>query len=78
MDKFDELQRELDEPKDFNGKFSRRTSYNKSFWYNISDAEKLDFNQEMASVIIEIIRDSLNKEFTTWKEFTVKMKDEKK
>ena len=45
--------------------------------FNINDSDKLDFNQEMASIVINVIETSLHKQFPTWKDFNLKMKDDK-
>ena len=52
----------------------RQTSYHESYWFNINDSDKLDFNQEMASIVINVIETSLHKQFPTWKDFNLKMK----
>jgi len=44
----------------------------------MKDNEKLDFNQEMAGIIIAIIKSSLGEEFKTWKDFNNDMKEENK
>jgi len=79
MDKFDEMQKEGDLSSQKNNKtLSRKTSLFKSYWFNMNDNEKLDFNQEIAATIIEIIEDSLNTVFVTWKDFNDKMKEDNK
>ena len=75
MDKFDELQRQEDSS---NQPVSRRTSLYKSYWFNIKDNEKLDFNQDMAGIFVGIIQSSLTNEFVSWKTFNVKMKEDYK
>ena len=73
MEKFELLQKE-----DTNALSSRETTYLDSYWYKISDHEKLEFNQEMLKTYIEIIEESLNFNLKNWEDFNEKMKDSKK
>lgn len=47
-----------------------------SYWFNLDDNEKLDFNQDLASIILDIVKASLDEVFKTWKKFNDQMKEE--
>ena len=73
MEKFDELQHN---PKIENVLKDRRTALFTSYWFNLDDNEKLDFNQDLASIILDIVKASLDEVFKTWKKFNEQMKEE--
>ena len=73
MEKFDELQHN---PEVENKLKNKRQSLFTSYWFNLDDNEKLDFNQDLASIILDIVKASLDEVFKTWKKFNDQMKEE--